>query len=140
MSHYLGLDLGTVTLGISISRTGIISSPYEEFRFPEKEWHIALQEVSRIVKLETIDVIVIGLPLHADGSESEMSKNVREFRKLIHKEVPWVRLALQDESLTSAEANGLMLEADMSRSKRKKIVDRMAAQLILERYLEKENK
>lgn len=140
MAHYLGLDLGTVTLGIALSRTGIISSTYEEFRFPEKEWHIPLQEVSRIVKLEEITVIVMGLPLHADGSESEMSAYVRDFRKLIHREVPWVKIVLQDESLSSAEANGLMLEGDVSRKRRKELVDALAAQVILERYLERKEK
>lgn len=135
MDHLLGLDLGTVTLGIAISRTGIISSGYEEYRFPEEQWHIALQEVGRIVKLEGIKVIVLGLPFNADGSESQMSAKARAFKKLIEEELPEIKVELQDERWSTMQATDLLLEADLSRKKRKKIIDKVAAQNILESFM-----
>ncbi|MBP3712954.1 MAG: Holliday junction resolvase RuvX [Bacilli bacterium] len=134
---YLGLDLGTVTLGVSISRTGIIASGYEEFRFPSCEWHIPLQEVERIVKLENVDIIVLGLPLNMDGSESEMSQNARKFGKEIKNLFPKIKIYMQDERLSSVESNSYLIEGGISRKHRKKVVDKVAAQVILERYLER---
>jgi putative Holliday junction resolvase len=136
---YLGLDLGTVTLGIAISRSGIIASGYEEFRFPDRQWHIALQEVERIVKLEKIDVVVLGLPLNMNGSESEMSQNARKFGKAIKDLFPKIKVYMQDERLSSVESNAHLIEAGVSRKHRKKFVDKLAAQIILERYLDSLN-
>lgn len=133
----LGLDLGTKTLGIAISRTGIISSGYEEFRFDDPTWQIPLQEVERIVKLEKIDHIALGLPLNMDGSESEMSTNCRNFAKLILEKCPDIKVSLIDERWSTKQATRSMLEADLSRNKRKKIVDKMAAIIILDTFLER---
>lgn len=137
---YLGLDLGTVTLGFAISRSGIIASGYEEFRFPDRQWQIALQEVERVVKLEGVDIIVLGLPLNMNGSESEMSQNARKFGKAIKDIFPKVKVYLQDERLSSVESNSYLIEGGVSRKHRKKVVDKLAAEIILTRYLEsKEN-
>jgi len=133
----LGLDLGTVTLGIAISRTGIISTGYEEFRFPDSQFETALKEVVRIVKLEDIDNIAIGLPLNMNGSESQMCEKVHEFVKMIEKELPNIKIHLIDERLSSVQANNTLLEFDLSRKKRKKVIDQMAAQIILETFLER---
>jgi len=137
MSRVLGLDLGTVTLGVAISRTGIISTGYEEFRFEDREWHIALQEVVRIVKLERIEVIALGLPLNMSGTESEMSTNARGFKEMIENEIEGIQVVLVDERWTTKQATRRLLEGDMSRKKRKKVIDKMAAQLILDTYLER---
>ncbi len=137
MPKILGLDLGTVTLGVAISRTGIISSGYEEFRFPNKQWHIALQEVDRIVKLEEISTIVLGLPLNMDGTDSEMTRNARAFGKRLEKAFKGINVVLIDERWTTKMATNIMLEGDLSRAKRKKAIDRMAAQVILDTYLER---
>jgi putative Holliday junction resolvase len=139
MPRYLGLDLGTVTLGVAISRTGIIASGYEEYRFPSKEWHIALQEAVRIVKLEEIQVVVIGLPLNMSGTESEMSGYCRAFGKMIQDELADVKVVFEDERLSTQTATGYLLEGDLSRAKRRKVIDKVAAQVILESYLERES-
>ncbi len=137
MTKVLGLDLGTVTLGVAISRTGIISTGYEEFRFEDSQWQIAVQEVERIVKLEKIQVIVLGLPLNMSGTESQMSENARNFKVMIEEVLPEVQVVLIDERWTTKQATNRLLEADMSRSKRKKVIDKMAAQIILDTYLER---
>ncbi len=137
MTKVLGLDLGTVTLGVAISRTGIISTGYEEFRLEDSQWQIAVQEVERIVKLEKIQVIVLGLPLNMSGTESQMSENARNFKVMIEEVLPEVQVVLIDERWTTKQATNRLLEADMSRSKRKKVIDKMAAQIILDTYLER---
>lgn len=136
MSRILGLDLGTVTLGVAISRTGIISTGYEEYRFPDHEWHIALQEISRIAKLEAIDEIALGLPLNMSGTESEMSGYCRSLKEMIEKELPNVKVSLIDERWSTKQATRSLLESDLSRQKRKKVIDKMAAQVILDTYLQ----
>jgi putative Holliday junction resolvase len=137
MTKVLGLDLGTVTLGVAISRTGIISTGYEEFRYEDSQWQIAVQEVERIVKLENIQVIVLGLPLNMSGTESQMSENARNFKVMIEEVLPEVQVVLIDERWTTKQATNRLLESDMSRSKRKKVIDKMAAQIILDTYLER---
>jgi putative Holliday junction resolvase len=139
MDHLLGLDLGTRTLGVAISRTGIISSGYEEFRFPDSQWQIALQEAVRIVKLEGIKMIILGLPLNMSGTESEMSRNARAFKEMLNQELPSIPVVFEDERNSTQNATGLLLEGDLSRKKRKKVIDKVAAQLILDQYLEREN-
>lgn len=133
----LGLDLGTVTLGIAISRTGIISSTYEEFRFEDKRFDIALNEVIRIVKLEKIEHIALGLPLNMDGTDSNMTKMARDFKDMIEKALPEIKVTLIDERWSTKQATNSLLEFDLSRKKRKKVIDKMAAQIILDTYLER---
>ena len=133
----LGLDLGTVTLGIAISRTGIISSGYEEFRYQDSNWQQALDEVVRIVNLEKIEAIALGLPLNMNGTDSNMTLNARNFASMIQKALPNVKISLIDERWSTKQATRSMLEGDLSRNKRKKIVDKMAAQIILDTFLER---
>lgn len=133
----LGLDLGTVTLGVAISRTGIISSGYEEFRYHDSNWQEAVDEVVRIVNLEKIDAIALGLPLNMDGTDSNMTINARNFANLIQQALPNVKISLIDERWSTKQATRSMLEGDLSRNKRKKIVDKMAAQIILDTFLER---
>jgi len=137
MARILGLDLGTVTMGVAISRTGIISTGYEEFRFDDSQWQIALQEVERIVKLELIDTIALGLPLNMSGTESPMSENARHFKEMIEEAIPRIKVVLIDERWTTKQATNRLLESDLSRKKRKRVIDKMAAQIILDTYLER---
>ena len=82
MKRVLGLDLGTVTLGVAISRTGIISQGYEEFRFENERYDIALKEVKRIVELEKIEYIALGYPLNMDGSIGERAQCSIDFNHI----------------------------------------------------------
>lgn len=137
MNRVLGLDLGTVTLGVAISRTGIISTGYEEFRFEDSQWEIALDEVVRIVELEKINTVVLGLPLNMSGTESPMSENARNFKEMIEGALPEIKVVLIDERWTTKQATNRLIESDLSRRKRKRVIDKMAAQIILDTYLER---
>lgn len=135
MKRVLGLDLGTSTLGIALSRTGIIATGYENFRFPPDRYDLALERVTEIVRLEAIEHICIGYPLHMSGDESEMSKRVLEFKSRLEQLLPAIKIKLIDERWSTKQATRTLLEADTSRAKRKKVIDKMAAQVILETYL-----
>ena len=132
----LGLDLGEKSLGIAISDLmGIIATGVENFRFESIDFDKAMERVKFYVKRDNIKEIALGLPLHMSGDESDHSLMCRDFKARIEKEIPGVKVALVDERWTTKQANRYLLEADLSRNKRKKVIDKMAAVCILEAYL-----
>ena len=132
----LGLDLGEKSLGIAISDLmGIIATGIENFRFESMDFDKAMERVKFYVKRDNIKEIALGLPLHMSGDESDHSLMCRDFKARIEKEIPGVKVALVDERWTTKQANRYLLEADLSRNKRKKVIDKMAAVCILEAYL-----
>ena len=132
----LGLDLGEKSLGIAISDLmGIIATGVENFRFESMDFDKAMERVKFYVKRDNIKEIALGLPLHMSGDESDHSLMCRDFKARIEKEIPGVKVALVDERWTTKQANRYILEADLSRNKRKKVIDKMAAVCILEAYL-----
>lgn len=132
----LGLDLGEKSLGIAISDLmGIIATGVENFRFESMDFDKAMERVKFYVKRDNIKEIALGLPLHMSGDESDHSLMCRDFKARIEKEIPGVKVVLVDERWTTKQANRYLLEADLSRNKRKKVIDKMAAVCILEAYL-----
>ena len=133
--RYLGLDLGTKTLGLAISdRTGIIASFYDSFRYVDEDELIA--KIDSIVKKESIDVLVLGLPRNMDGSLGFRAEETLEFKKKLE-EVVGREVLLQDERLTTRVATDVLIDADMSRKKRKKVIDGVSAVVILQSYLDR---
>lgn len=133
--RYLGLDLGTKSLGIAISdRTGLIASFYKSIRYDDESK--LLSEISDIVLNEQIDKIVLGYPKNMDNSEGFRSLETIEFKekleKLVNKEV-----ILEDERLTTSLAESVLIQADLSRKKRKKVIDGVSAVVILQSYLDR---
>ena len=132
----LGLDLGEKTLGIAESdELGIIASGLENFRFEEKDYQKALERTLYYIDRDHIKEVALGLPLHMSGEESEHSLLAREFKKMIENERKDVKVVLVDERWTTKQATRFLLEAYLSRKKRKKVIDKMAAVVILETYL-----
>ena len=134
--RYLGLDLGTRTLGLSISDiTGTIASTYKTIHFEESNYDELLPQIKEIVELEHIEKLVLGLPKNMNNTLGDRALTTMEFQKkltdYLNKEV-----VLQDERLSTVQAHNFMLEADMSRKKRKKNVDKIAANIILQTYLD----
>ncbi len=133
----LGLDLGEKTLGIAESDImGIIASGIENYRFLDCDFESALERTIYYVKKDNIKEIALGLPLHMSGDESEHSKMARDFKEMIEEKLPDIKVVLIDERWTTKQANRRLLEADLSRNKRKKVIDKMAAVVILETYLQ----
>lgn len=135
MTKYLGLDLGSVTCGISWSETGFIASTVKTIRFPSDDYDTAIEMVEEIVKERKPDVIVLGLPLLENGDIAERAQICLEFGRALEVETG-IPVKMQDERNTTKESEAILLEADVSRKKRKKKIDQLAAVAILQRYLD----
>ena len=133
----IGLDLGTRTLGISISdNTETIATPYTTIRFEEGNYDFLIPEISKIIEEYKVGKIVLGLPKNMNNSIGDRGLTTIEFQKKLEKNLN-MEVVLQDERLSTVEATNYMLEADISRKKRKKKIDSLAANIILQTYLDK---
>lgn len=132
----LGLDLGTKTLGIAISRTGIIANPYKLLRYNNEEYDKLALEVADIVRQENVTEIALGLPKNMNNTCGFATKRSQNFTKILEKYVD-IPITLVDERLSTVEATNILLANDMSRKKRKNVIDVTAAMIILDTYLKK---
>lgn len=134
--RYLGLDLGTRTLGISISdETKTIASGLTTLRFEEGDYDAILDDLRKILEENKIEKIVLGLPKNMNNTLGDRAETTIMFQKKLE-ELFNIEVILQDERLSTVAAHNYLLEADMSRKKRKKVVDKMAANIILQTYLD----
>lgn len=133
--RYLGLDLGTKTLGISISdRTNTLASPLKTLRFPENDYECIIPELTKIIKENQITEIALGLPKNMDNSLGFASKRSIDFKDLILKNID-INITMVDERLSSVEANNILMNLGHKNQSRKKIVDEVAAVIILENFI-----
>ena len=133
---YLGLDLGSKTLGLSISdRTSTIASSLEVIRYNDME--NLLNRLDEIVILKKVDAFVLGNPLNLDGSVSKRSEETFEFKKVLESRYPNKKVIMQDERLSTVEAERMLISNDTRRKNRKKVIDKIAATIILQAYLDK---
>ena len=133
----LGLDLGSKTLGIAISdRTNFIASVYKTIFFKDEDYSSLIEPLKEIVKNEDIGTIVLGLPKNMNNSLGTRALITLEFKEMIEKELN-LPVVMEDERLTSVISNNILISANISRNKRKKKVDGMAAEIILQSYLDK---
>ena len=133
----LGLDLGSKTLGISISdRTNTIASVYTTLYFKDEDYHSLILPLKEIIEKEEIDTLVLGLPKNMNNSLGERALITLKFKDMLEKEFS-IPVIMEDERLTSVISNNVLIEADVSRKKRKKKVDGMAAVIILQGYLDR---
>lgn len=134
---YLGLDLGTRSLGLSISDlTHTIASTYKTIRYEENDYDYLLQELKKIIEQEKIGKLVLGLPKNMNNTIGESAERCLNFKKLLEDNLKIV-VEMQDERLTTVEAHNYMIEANMSRKKRKQKIDSLAANIILQTYLDR---
>ena len=135
MEKYIGLDLGTVTLGIATSDVLGFVHGLETFRFPKEAYSQARNHVHEVVSKTGIKNIVIGLPINMDGSEGFRAKSSRKFAEDLLEEDPSLNIKLQDERLTSVSAHKTLNDLNVNHKQRKESVDRLAACEILDFYL-----
>jgi putative holliday junction resolvase len=129
-----GIDFGDVRIGVAISDPERkIVSPLLNYtrRGPEQD----AEQFRRLAADERVVLFVVGLPIHLDGRESQKSQEARQFGRWLG-DVTGVPVEFFDERFTSREAEQLLLAADMSRKRRKKRMDMLAAQIMLNAYLE----
>ena len=136
--RYLGLDLGSKTLGLAISDTTLtIANVLKTLYFDSEDYDSLLLPLKEIIREYDIKKLVLGYPLNMDGSVGERAEITLEFKKKLE-DCFHLEVILQDERLTSVISNQVLIDADLSRKKRKKKVDGIAASLILQSYLDKE--
>ena len=138
----LGLDVGTKTVGVAVSDPlGVIATGVTTIE------RVGIRKdtgkVIDYIKEYDCDTVVIGLPLSLDGDDSVQTEKVREFRTMLENKLrssgklSAVKVEWQDERYSTVEAEEVLIEANMSREDRKKIIDRQAAIVILQRYLDR---
>ena len=133
----LGLDLGTKTLGVAISKTGIIANPYKLIQYKNQDFDALAKEVSTIVQQENVSAIALGLPKNMNNTLGFARERSMKFKEILENYVD-VPITLIDERLSTVEAESILLANDMSRKKRKNVIDVTAAMIILDTYLKKE--
>ena len=132
----LGLDLGTKTLGLAISDlTETISSTLTTLRFEENKAYTCIDELRKIVNEYDVKLFVIGLPKNMNNTLGDAVNRTRDFEEVL-KENFDIEIIEQDERLSSVTANNVLISADVSRKKRKQNVDKLAATIILQNYLD----
>ena len=136
----LGLDLGSKTLGISISdMTNSIASVYTTLFFKDEDYNSLILPLKEIIDKENIDTLVLGLPKNMNNTLGERAMITLEFKKLLEREIG-IKVEMEDERLTSVISNNVLISANVSRKKRKKKVDGMAAVIILQGYLDRNSR
>lgn len=136
--RYLGIDLGSKTIGLAISDTTLtIASTYKTIFFKNEDYNSTIEEIMSIIKEYNITKIILGLPKNMNNTLGERAETTLKYKELLEKNTD-IPIIMFDERLTSVISNNILIEADMSRKKRKKKVDSIAAQIILQDYLNKE--
>lgn len=130
----LGIDHGTKRMGIAVSdELGMIAQPLEYILAePFAEFLVRLKE---ILHEKQVELIVVGIPRNMDGSYGPAAMKVKEF-VIVLKETIIIPIKTWDERLTSAQANRLLIQADVRRDQRKEKVDKTAAAILLQSYLD----
>lgn len=132
---YIGLDLGSVTCGISKSETGKIAEALKTIRFEKDNYDMALEKVEAFISEYKPDVVVLGYPLLENGDVGERAKLSEEFKAFLEEDTK-LKVVLQDERCTTKDSEEFLIQMDVSRKKRKKIIDEQAAVRILQYYLD----
>lgn len=129
----LGMDLGTKTLGLATSdKLGMISSPYKTIRYESIDELV--EEVKKIINELKIEVLVLGYPKNMNNTLGDAVKRTEDF-KLKLESATGMEVNLIDERLSTVEAENVLLEFDVSRKGRKKVIDSVAASIILDTYI-----
>ena len=133
----LGLDLGTKTLGLAISdKSNLIASPYKVLRWDGEDYSLLFNELDSIIRDNGITDLVLGLPKNMNNTLGFAAERSLNFKSALEERYK-LEVHLIDERLSTVEATNYLLDADMSRKKRKKVVDGIAASIILDTFLRK---
>ena len=133
--RYLGLDLGSRTLGVAVSdKTGLIASSLKVIRH-EEEYDRLLDEVKNLVNELEVDAIVLGFPKNMNNTIGPKGELSLEFKGKLEK-ILSIPIYLQDERLSTKSALDTLIKGDVSRKDRKKVVDSVAATIILQSFLD----
>lgn len=135
MKKYLGIDLGSKTIGLAISESGIIAHSLITYRFRENEYQEAKDMIIKVIDEHQITDIVLGYPKHMNNDIGIRGKISEDMKNLIIKERD-VNVVLWDERLSTKSAISTMIQGKQSRNKQKQKKDELAAVFILQNYLD----
>jgi len=129
----LALDLGTKRIGVAISNgSSLIPTPLTTIK--RKRFISDIEQLIEIIDENNIAALIVGLPLNMDGTEGRKCQSTRDFAKKLLTKID-IDLTFWDERLTTKSANYILSKSNLSRTKKKLVVDRIAASLILENAL-----
>ena len=135
--RYLGLDLGTKTLGVALTdKSNTISTPLKTIRFEFEKYDSVLEELETIIKDYSVKEIALGLPLNMDGSKGFAAERSLNFKKLLEDNLN-ISVTLIDERLSSIEAHNILSNNGKKEKEHKKNVDAVAATIILDTFLKR---
>lgn len=135
MNRVMALDFGDARIGIAMSDImKIIANGYETYKRVSEEKD--LQYIVGLVKPNAVDEIVFGLPINMDGTEGDRVLRTREFADKLQQLIPNVKISFQDERLTTVTGERMLIEAGVRREERKGVIDKIAATIILQQYLD----
>lgn len=136
MKRCLGLDVGSATIGVSVSDPfGWTAQGVETIRRKNRETDFA--RLAEIIRQYGAQMFVIGLPLNMDGTKGMRAERTEDFAKALAEAFPEIEQVFWDERLTTVMAEKNLIAADVSRKKRKQVIDKMAAVAILQGYLDR---
>ncbi|QBQ07420.1 putative holliday junction resolvase [Spiroplasma gladiatoris] len=140
MAKYIGLDIGSKTIGVATSE-GFLANPYKTIRFEENNFVEAINLLKEILDQEGYEKIIYGYPINMDGSIGHRVEMVELVINLLKEKLNLndEKLVKVDERLTTRMAKAILIEANMSRKKQKVNKDQLAARLILETFLQNNN-
>ena len=134
MSRILGLDVGEKRIGVAVSdESGTIAHPLTVIT--RDGLGKDLRKIEEIVQEYAPVEIVMGMPLNMNGTIGESARKVLSFKDFLEEQLP-VSVETWDERLTTVSSEKVLLEGDLSRKKRKKVIDKVAATLLLQSYLD----
>ena len=132
----MALDVGDVRIGLALSDiTGIIASGYETYT--RKGVPQDYEYIRDFIIKNSVDGVVLGLPVNMDGSEGPRVRITRQFGEELKEFIPNIPMTFLDERLTTVQAERMLIEGGVRREKRKKVIDKVAATLILQAYLDR---
>lgn len=136
VKHKIALDVGDVRIGVAISDLlGITANPRETYVRKKGDVEADIAYFCEYAKREDADCFVLGLPKNMDGTEGDRALVTREFGDML-KQASGLEVFYQDERLTTVSAERMLIDADVRRDKRKKVIDKVAATIILQSYLD----
>lgn len=135
----MGLDVGTKTVGIAISDAlGWTAQGIETMKIDEDAGHFGMERLKELVKAYDVHAFVVGYPKNMNNTIGPRGEASERYAELL-KETFQFPVVLWDERLTTMAAERMLIDADVSRKKRKQVIDKMAAVMILQGYLDSKN-
>lgn len=132
----LGLDVGSKTVGIAISDLmGWTAQGLDTLRIDENNNELGIEQLVDIIKKHGVGTVVIGLPKNMNNSIGFRGEASLQYKEKLQEALPFIEIIMWDERLSTMAAEKSLLEADVSRQK-KKVIDKMAAVFILQGYLD----